>query len=129
MVDPKLTRGPIVAKNLQVLSEGVLSLLPDQVRGAVLWTIDLDAGGSVVGHHVERALVRSVARFADSRSPLRISRAFAVSTRAACRSADCAPLANAFSRIFSTWACLALAAVCRRSAKRGSLRAMFLVLH
>jgi exoribonuclease R len=33
------------------------------VRGAVLWTIDLDAGGSVVGHHVERALVRSVARF------------------------------------------------------------------
>lgn len=46
-----------------VLSEGVLSLLPDQVRGAVLWTIDLDAGGAVMGHHVERALVRSVARF------------------------------------------------------------------
>lgn len=46
-----------------VLSEGALSLLPDQVRGAVLWTIDLDADGVVVGHHVERALVRSVARF------------------------------------------------------------------
>lgn len=45
-----------------VLSEGALSLLPDQVRGAVLWTIDLDADGVAVGHHVERALVRSVAR-------------------------------------------------------------------
>ncbi|KQP84264.1 hypothetical protein ASF35_04875 [Aeromicrobium sp. Leaf291] len=45
-----------------VLSEGALSLLPDQVRGAVLWTIDLDVDGAVVAHRVERALVRSVAR-------------------------------------------------------------------
>lgn len=46
-----------------VLSEGALSLLPDQVRGAVLWTIDLGPDGTVVGHDLERALVRSVARF------------------------------------------------------------------
>jgi exoribonuclease R len=45
-----------------VLSEGALSLLPDQVRGAVLWTIDLDAQGAVLAHTVENALVRSVAR-------------------------------------------------------------------
>jgi exoribonuclease R len=44
------------------LSEGALSLLPDQVRGAVLWTIDLDAEGAVVARTVENALVRSVAR-------------------------------------------------------------------
>lgn len=45
-----------------LLSEGALSLLPDQVRGAALWTIDLDGQGVVVAHDVELALVRSVAR-------------------------------------------------------------------
>ncbi|TSE01089.1 RNB domain-containing ribonuclease [Skermania sp. ID1734] len=45
------------------LSEGSASLLPEQVRPAVLWTIDLDAAGQVTNFAVERALVRSVQRF------------------------------------------------------------------
>ncbi len=44
------------------LSEGAASLLPDQRRPAVLWTIDLDATGEPVAVDVHRALVRSVAR-------------------------------------------------------------------
>lgn len=42
-----------------VLSEGAGSLLPDQVRPAVLWTIDLDETGEIATVRVERALVRS----------------------------------------------------------------------
>ncbi|MEU9480698.1 RNB domain-containing ribonuclease [Streptomyces sp. NPDC048191] len=45
-----------------VLSEGAASLLPDQVRPAVLWTIDLDADGRTVAVDVRRALVRSRAK-------------------------------------------------------------------
>ena len=45
-----------------VLSEGAASLLPDQVRPAVLWRIDLDSGGRPVEVDVERALVRSTAQ-------------------------------------------------------------------
>jgi exoribonuclease R len=45
-----------------VLSEGVASLLPDQDRAAVLWTIDLDAHGEPVDVTVERATVRSRAK-------------------------------------------------------------------
>lgn len=45
-----------------VLSAGAASLLPQQVRPAVLWTIDLDAGGRPVDTQVRRAMVRSVAR-------------------------------------------------------------------
>jgi exoribonuclease R len=45
-----------------VLSEGVASLLPDVVRPAVLWRIDLDSAGHPVEVDVERALVRSVAK-------------------------------------------------------------------
>lgn len=44
------------------LSEGAASLLPEVDRPAVLWTIDLDAGGNPVEVDVDRALVRSVAR-------------------------------------------------------------------
>ncbi|WP_407691224.1 RNB domain-containing ribonuclease [Saccharopolyspora mangrovi] len=44
------------------LSEDAASLLPDQVRPAVLWTIDLDAEGSPELVDLRRALVRSVAR-------------------------------------------------------------------
>jgi exoribonuclease R len=44
------------------LSEGAASLLPDQVRPAYLWTIDLDADGARTDARVERALVRSRAR-------------------------------------------------------------------
>ncbi|WBO66658.1 RNB domain-containing ribonuclease [Streptomyces camelliae] len=45
-----------------VLSEGAASLLPDQVRLAVLWTLDLDADGGTVAVDVRRALVRSRAK-------------------------------------------------------------------
>lgn len=41
------------------LSEDAASLLPDAVRPAFLWTIDLDADGEIAGARVERALVRS----------------------------------------------------------------------
>jgi exoribonuclease R len=45
-----------------VLGEGAASLLPDGVRPAVLWRIDLDAEGEVTGVDVRRALVRSRAQ-------------------------------------------------------------------
>ncbi len=45
-----------------VLSEDGASLLPDQTRPAVLWTIDLDAHGEQTGVTVERAAVRSRAK-------------------------------------------------------------------
>jgi len=70
------------------------------------------------------ALCSAATRFASFCAALRILRASAVSTRAACRSAEFASLASAVARIFSNWACFALAAVCRRSAKPGSLRDM-----
>jgi exoribonuclease R len=45
-----------------VLSEGAASLLPDQLRPAVLWQIALDAGGAVTQTTVRHARVRSRAR-------------------------------------------------------------------
>lgn len=45
------------------LSEDAASLLPDQVRPALLWTIRLDATGAQVDVRVERARVRSRARW------------------------------------------------------------------
>ena len=42
-----------------VLAEGAASLLADQVRPAVVWTLDLDAEGRLTGAEVRRALVRS----------------------------------------------------------------------
>ena len=44
------------------LSEGAASLLPDQVRPAVLWRITLDAGANVQSIDVRRARVRSTAQ-------------------------------------------------------------------
>ncbi len=41
------------------LSEGAASLLADQDRAALLWTIDLDAEGRLEHAHLERATVRS----------------------------------------------------------------------
>ena len=41
------------------LSEGAGSLLPDETRPALVWTLDLDADGENVGIDVRRALVRS----------------------------------------------------------------------
>jgi exoribonuclease R len=46
-----------------VISEGAGSLLPDQTRPAALWTIDLDTDGATVETRLERALVRSRARY------------------------------------------------------------------
>ncbi len=45
-----------------VLGEGAASLLPDGVRPAVLWRIDLDGAGEVTAVDVRRALVRSRAQ-------------------------------------------------------------------
>jgi len=46
----------------KVLSEGAASLLPDQERPALLWTIHVDEAGEGTDVHVERARVRSRAR-------------------------------------------------------------------
>jgi len=46
----------------KVLSEGAASLLPDQLRPALLWTIELDATGEIATIDVRRAQVRSRAR-------------------------------------------------------------------
>lgn len=53
------TRIPLHPK---VLSEGAASLLPEQDRPAVLWTIGLDTSGEITSTAVTRALVRSRAR-------------------------------------------------------------------
>ena len=45
-----------------LLSDEAASLLPDEIRPAVLWTIDCDADGRRDGVRVRRALVRSVAQ-------------------------------------------------------------------
>jgi exoribonuclease R len=45
-----------------VLSEAAASLLPDQLRPAVLWTIDLDADGEAIEVGLRRARVRSRAQ-------------------------------------------------------------------
>jgi exoribonuclease R len=44
------------------LSEGAASLLPDQTRPALVWTMDVDETGEGIGVHVGRALVRSRAK-------------------------------------------------------------------
>ena len=46
----------------KVLSEGAASLLPDQLRPALLWCIELDATGELTSVDVRRARVRSRAR-------------------------------------------------------------------
>jgi exoribonuclease R len=46
----------------KVLSEDAASLLPDQVRPALLWTIRITAEGERTDVHVERARVRSTAK-------------------------------------------------------------------
>lgn len=46
----------------KVLSEGATSLLPDQLRPALLWTIELDQGGEIASIDVRRARVKSRAK-------------------------------------------------------------------
>jgi exoribonuclease R len=45
-----------------VLGEAAASLLPDQLRPALLWSLELDAEGALVDTDVRRALVRSRAQ-------------------------------------------------------------------
>ena len=45
------------------LSEDAASLLPEQVRPALLWTLEVAADGGLTTTHVERAQVRSTARW------------------------------------------------------------------
>lgn len=45
------------------ISEGAASLLPGTVCGAFVWTFELDADGRVTATQLERAKVRSVARY------------------------------------------------------------------
>ena len=46
----------------KILSEGATSLLPGQLRPALLWTIELDSHGGIVGIDVRRARVTSRAK-------------------------------------------------------------------
>ena len=46
----------------KILSEGATSLLPGQLRPALLWTIELDSHGGIVGTDVRRARVTSRAK-------------------------------------------------------------------
>ncbi|WP_350224555.1 RNB domain-containing ribonuclease, partial [Promicromonospora sp. MEB111] len=56
----------------KVLSEGAASLLPEEDRPAVLWTVTLDARGIIKGAALERAYVRSRERltYAEVQSTL-----------------------------------------------------------
>lgn len=59
------------------LSEGATSLLPGQVRPALVWELRLDADGGTVDTRVERALVRSTAKlsYAGAQADLDAGRA------------------------------------------------------
>src|SRR6185295_17356064 len=45
-----------------LLGEGAASLLPDQERAALVWTVDLDDAGAATAARLERATVRCRAR-------------------------------------------------------------------
>ena len=64
--------GSAVPLHPRVLSEDAASLLPDRVRPALLWTIEVDATGEGTGVEVERALVRSRARLSYAEAQERI---------------------------------------------------------
>lgn len=51
--------GRVIPLYPTVLSEGATSLLPDQLRPALLWTMQLDANGECSSARVERARVKS----------------------------------------------------------------------
>ena len=61
----------------EVLSEGATSLLPGQVRPALLWELQLDADGATTGTSVSRCLVRSRAQltYAGAQADLDAGRA------------------------------------------------------
>ena len=51
--------GHTIPLHPRILSGGAASLLPDQLRPALLWTIDLDADGAKIRAEVQRARVKS----------------------------------------------------------------------
>ena len=55
--------GHTIPLHPRVLSEGAASLLPDQLRPALLWTIELDADGAKIRSEVQRARVKSRQRY------------------------------------------------------------------
>ncbi|WP_148616015.1 RNB domain-containing ribonuclease [Nocardioides rubriscoriae] len=63
-----------------VISEDAGSLLPDQVRPALLWTIRVDETGEGTDVHVERALVRSTAQLTYEAAQTAIDDGSAVET-------------------------------------------------
>jgi len=52
----------IIPLHPKSLCEGAASLLPDQMRPSILWTIDLDAKGEIASIDVRRARVKSRAK-------------------------------------------------------------------
>ena len=74
-----------------VLSEGAASLLPDEVRPALLWTIKVDDTGEGTDVEVERALVRSRAKLSLRRGAGRPRRRHGRRAHRRCsrRSASC----------------------------------------
>src|SRR3954463_14527532 len=61
--EPLYSPDPRTPLHPPTLSEGAASLLPGELRRALLWTIDLDGGGEERAVDVRRAVVRSVDRF------------------------------------------------------------------
>ena len=127
---PRLARGVFgVARGLLILFEHCIGLHLGSALGVLARLSSVTACACLAFSAARCASLSSaVTRFEYLRSAVRSLRASAVSTRAACRSVNCASLASAVARILSKWACFALAAVCRRSAKPGSLRDMSLIL-
>lgn len=54
------------------ISEGAASLLPDESRPALVWTLDLDESGELTATHVRRAMVRSRAQLDYSSTQLQL---------------------------------------------------------
>ncbi len=54
--------GSIIPLHPKSLCEGAASLLPNQMRPSILWTIDLDANGEIATIDVRRACVKSRAK-------------------------------------------------------------------
>ena len=104
-----------------VLATGAASLLPDQVRPAIVWTLDLDADGALLETDVARARVRSRAKLDYAGVQARIARVPAAARRsAACassaRSIAAASASRCPSRRWSTARASSTAPRCRSRA-------------
>lgn len=81
-----------------VLSEGAASLLPDGDRPALVWTIDVDADGTLRTARVERALVRSREQLSYDEAQHRLDQQRADSSLALLREIGRARLAQEVQR-------------------------------